>query len=139
MEAIEYAFENLRSPNGLLYWGLQNAYDAQKDVIYTWGDHSLKSHHPYYELMWEVDAEATRQFVEAFWAAHIINWSNLDMNRVGRPFNASLEEPWIQAYKGGPVFFQSVGRSFLSTGSDLFYAAGILTKLSGDREPNKQV
>ncbi|UCG66969.1 MAG: ankyrin repeat domain-containing protein, partial [Deltaproteobacteria bacterium] len=135
MDAIKYAFDNLRSPNGLLYWGLQDAYDAQRDIIYISGDHSLKSYYPYYELMWEVDAEALRKFVEAFWSAHIINWSNLDMNRVARSFNTTFEEPWIQEYTGGPVFFQSQGRSFLNTGSDLFYAAGILTKLSGDKKP----
>jgi len=29
MQAIEYAFEKLRSPNGLFYWGIRAAYDAQ--------------------------------------------------------------------------------------------------------------
>lgn len=29
MEAIEYSFANLRSPNGLLYWGVAATYDAQ--------------------------------------------------------------------------------------------------------------
>jgi len=33
MEAIEYAFEHLRSPNGLLYWGVRTAYDAQADRV----------------------------------------------------------------------------------------------------------
>ena len=134
-EAIRYAFANLRSPNGLLYWGIRVAYDAQKDGISDPGKaHILKSQHPYYELMWEVDAEATRQFIEAFWSAHILDWSNLEMNRASH-FNERLEKPWSQEYTGGPVFFQSRGRSMLTTGSDLFCAAGLLTRLSGDREP----
>ncbi|MFZ2148625.1 MAG: ankyrin repeat domain-containing protein [Sedimentisphaerales bacterium] len=135
MDAIKYAFENLRSPNGLLYWGIKVAYDAQKDSIYSIDSiHVLKSQHPYYELMWDVDAEATRQFIEAFWSTHILDWSNLEMDRIGR-FNYRIEKPWIQKYTGGPVFFQGRGRSMLTTGSDLFCAAGLLTKLSGDREP----
>jgi len=36
MEAIEYAFENLRSPNGLLYWGSAAAYDALGDRVHTY-------------------------------------------------------------------------------------------------------
>ena len=31
MDAIKYAFDNLRSPNGLLYWGGHSAYDAGAD------------------------------------------------------------------------------------------------------------
>jgi pectate lyase len=135
MDAIEYAFANLRNPNGLLYWGIKIAYDAQKDSIYNpEGFHILKSQHPYYELMWEVDVEATRQFIEAFWSAHIDDWSNLEMDRIGN-MDRRLEKPWIQKYTGGPVFFQSRGSAMLTTGSDLFCAAGLLTKLSGDREP----
>jgi pectate lyase len=30
-EAIRYAFENLQTPSGLLYWGGHAAYDAQAD------------------------------------------------------------------------------------------------------------
>ena len=33
MEAIEYAFENLRHTNGLFYWGHTTAYDAGEDDI----------------------------------------------------------------------------------------------------------
>jgi len=39
MDAIKYAFENLRSPNGLLYWGGHSAYDAGADKpVSTIGD-----------------------------------------------------------------------------------------------------
>ncbi|MHC4580406.1 MAG: hypothetical protein ACYS14_03050, partial [Planctomycetota bacterium] len=33
MDAIKYAFENLRSPNGLSYWGECMAYDAGTDQV----------------------------------------------------------------------------------------------------------
>ena len=35
MDAIHYAFENMRTPNGLFYWGEVAAYDAQSDKIFT--------------------------------------------------------------------------------------------------------
>ncbi len=48
MEAIEYAFENLRSTNGLLYWGHATAYDAGADNICGYEDraHALKLDNP---------------------------------------------------------------------------------------------
>jgi len=49
MEAIKYAFENLRSPNGLLYWGESALYDADADkVAYGIGRiHSFKAIYPH--------------------------------------------------------------------------------------------
>lgn len=134
-EAIRYAFENLKNSNGLLHWGGHVAYDAQADDICMEGYvHELKRHYPYYELMWEIDREATRQFIEAFWTAHILNWSDLDMNRHG-DMRASRSSPWEHEYRPQPVFFESRGLSFLSTGSDLFYSGATLYKLSGNEKP----
>jgi pectate lyase len=140
VNAIEYAFENLRSDNGLLYWGGHLVYDARTDKVCMFTDsgyaylHELKYHFPYYELMWEVNPEATRTFIESFWSAHIMDWSNLAMNRHGST-REHLSRPWEHEYKGGPVFFTSRGLSFSNTGSDLFYAGSMLYKLSGQREP----
>ncbi|MGD8501930.1 MAG: hypothetical protein PVJ86_14860, partial [Phycisphaerales bacterium] len=141
MDAIEYAFENLRSPNGLLYWGGHMAYDALADEICrAWADyyiHELKHNYPYYELMWQVDPKVTKQLIEAFWSAHIFDWSNLDMNRHGS-LNEQLEKAWGHNYEGGPIFFKSkipYGVSFHNTGSDLFYAGALLHRLSGNTEP----
>jgi pectate lyase len=137
MGAIKYAFENLRSRNGLLYWGGHSAYDAGADKPCGRGVHEFKSHYPYYELMWQTDPNATRGFIGAFWSGHIRDWSNLDMSRHCYQMNQSLEKPWKYEFKGGPVFFESKesGVSFLCTGSDLFHGAALLTKLSGDGEP----
>jgi len=137
MDAIRYAFDNLRSPNGLLYWGAGTAYDVRADRsagTYGQAGHSLKWHYPYYELMWQVNSEAAMMFIESFWSAHILHWSNLDMNRTGY-FDDALEEPWNHVYEGGAVFFESSGLSFINTGSDLFYAAAMLSKLSGEKQP----
>ncbi|HCO93693.1 MAG TPA: pectate lyase [Phycisphaerales bacterium] len=135
VEAIEYAFANLRSPNGLLHWGGHIAYDAQADALcMEQYSHELKCHYPYYGLMWQVNPQATRQFLETFWAAHILNWSNLEMNRHGSP-KKQFGNPWANEYEGGPVFFWGTGLSFLNTGSDLFYAGAMLSGLSGEKAP----
>jgi ankyrin repeat protein len=138
MDAIRYAFDNLRSPNGLLYWGRSMAYDAEADEIcMPHNDHVLKHNYPYYELMWQVDSKATKQFIESFWSAHIIDWSNLDMNRIAKIYEP-LERAWKQNYKGGPVFFESElpwALSFHITASDLYFAGSLLYKLSGKKEP----
>jgi pectate lyase len=135
MDAIKYAFENLRNPNGLLYWGGHSAYDVGADKPCGRGVHELKGFYPYYELMWEVDPQATRQFIEAFWSGHIRDWSNLDMDRHCYRMNEPLGKPWKHEYKGGPVFFEGTGMSAQHAGSDLFYAAAWLTKFTGNKEP----
>jgi len=138
VDAIEYAIANLRSPNGLLHWGGHVAYDAQADEMCMCREkgynHELKWHFPYYELMWEVNSKETKRFIEAFWSAHILDWSNLDMNRHG-PMKMQLAHPWKYEYEGGPVFFETRAASFINTGSDLFYAGSMLHKLSLEKEP----
>jgi pectate lyase len=136
VEAIEYAFENLQVRNGLLSWGVGCVYNLQTDRKYV-RSHVLNCEYPYYELMWDVDSNATKQFIEAFWSAHILDWSNLEMNRAD-VMSERFENPWQHEYKGGPVFFRSKRRNatpFMSAGSDLYYAAALLSKLSGDKEP----
>ncbi|MBL7189342.1 MAG: ankyrin repeat domain-containing protein [Phycisphaerae bacterium] len=137
MEAIEYAFANLRSRNGLIYWGINSAYDAQTDRQCGKEVHSLKCNYPYYELMWEVDSNATKQFIESFWSAHILDWVNLDMNRLCF-FNEDVEEAWNHEYKRYPTFFKSKlswGFGPLITASSLIHAGITLTKLSGEEQP----
>jgi pectate lyase len=93
-------------------------------------------HFPYYELMWKIDPQVTKQYIEAFWSAHILNWSNLDMNRYAN--HGNIKEPlgkvWKHEYKGGPVFSQGSG-SFSVTGADLYFAGAMLSELSAEKEP----
>ncbi len=134
-EAIKYAFENLRGPNGLLYWGGHMAYNAQSEnIVMEQRSHEFKCHYPYYELMWEVDPKITKRFIDALWGAHILNWSNLEFNRHAK-FENIIENPWDNKYEGGEVFFWGTGLTFLNAGSDLYYAAAVLSKLSGEKKP----
>lgn len=136
MEAIKYAFANLRSPNRLLYWGTIAAYDAEADQVYTLFDHHcLKMHYLYYDLMWQVDPEATKRFIEAFWSAHITDWSNLDMDRVAS-YKEVLEEPWNHEYERGPIFFDSKrGFAPIYTATSLIHAGTALYKFSSQEQP----
>jgi len=134
MEAIKYAFDNLRSPNGLFCWGRAIAYDLKGEKTCGTLNHSLKFNYPYYELMWEIDSEATRNLIESFWSNHILDWSNLAMNRIA-PSKKHVDKPWQHEYRGGQVFFENEGYAFIDTGSDLFYAAAMLFKQSGDDLP----
>jgi pectate lyase len=137
MDAIKYAFENLRTPNGLFYWGDMMAYDAQADEIYprSGGLHSFKSIYPHYELMWKVDPNVTKDFIECVWAAHVKNWSNLDVNRGAELDRLNVPKDWKQEYTGGPIYFETNSIPFCTTGMNLCYAAAILSKFSGLEEP----
>jgi len=88
VDAVRYSFQNLRYGK-LLAWGGHMAYNATADSIVFAPDkgkvQELKSHYPFYELMWEVDPAETKVMIENIWNSHIIDWSNLDFNRHGAP------------------------------------------------------
>jgi len=136
MDAIEYAFENLRGPNGLFYWGVGYAYDADGDRERSDGltrNHSLRFVYPYYRLMWDVTQDGLKGYIESLWAAHVLDWSNLDVLRYAPLDKYKVAKGWNHKYKGGPV--SNVGEGDCVTGSDLYYAAAIFSKLSGEKEP----
>jgi len=137
-EVTAFAFDELAGPSGLLHWGGHVAYDLDDDAVATkkGGPHELKFDYPFYEFLWSVDPDATRRFVEAFWAAHVLDWDRLDFNRHGEwgPETAGV---WDRDYAGGDVFFWGDGLTFVNTGSDLYYAAGLLSALDGDDAPRR--
>lgn len=130
--ATHYAFDHLRNGK-LLAWGGHMAYNATADTIVFAEDkgpvHELKAHYPYYELMWEVDPAETRLMIENIWNSHVLDWRKLDFNRHGNP--KKMDRPWDHPYDGGPVFFDGKGLTFINAGSDLYYAAAMLSKLEG--------
>ena len=142
LEALRYAFDHLRygteNNGGLLAWGGHLVYNATDDVIVGNPDgsgrvHELKCFFPHYELMWEANPQATRQLIENIWNGHVLDWARLDFNRHASP--KKLGALWQNEYRGGEVFFDGQGLTFHNAGSDLYYAAGTLSKLSGQREP----
>lgn len=152
VEAIRYGFAHLRHTDGLLFWGGHAAWElvtdrpvgesnkdwsVNKPIPAHWDTglvHELKCHFPYYELMWQVDAQATRRLITSIWASHVQRWDILDMNRHGL-YGVDRGPLWDHTYTGGPVPFVSRSLSFLHTGSDLVWAAGLLSQFDDDPRP----
>jgi len=136
-DAVRYEFDHVRTPSGLFFWGHITAYDALRDTpCGNTSRESIKLHYPYYELMWKVDPEATKNLIEALWCAHILDWSNLDFNR-SAPTTANLKEPWNHKYANGPAFFKSKygGYGFANTATSLIQAGTTLYRLSHQEQP----
>jgi pectate lyase len=136
VETLRYAFANLADSTGLLHWGGHCAYDALTDewVGYVPGTHELKSAYPHYMLMHQVDAQATERFLQAFWNAHVLDWSVLDFNRHGS-YDKPLGPLWDHSYIGRGVWLTTRGLTFTNTGSDLYYAAAMLHHFTGQPKP----
>lgn len=139
LESLRYAFDHLRygtqHNGGLLAWGGQLAYNATDDVLAgnpggTGRVHELKCFLPHYSLMWEANPTATKELLENLWSAHVLDWGRLDFDRQGEPRPRGVL--WANEVRGGEVFFWGKGLTFHNAGSDLYFAAGMLSKLSGD-------
>jgi pectate lyase len=98
--------------------------------------HEFKNNFPFYDLMWEVDREATADFLRAFWNAHIFDWSRLDMNRHGQ-YGLTMGNLWDNEFIQPEPFFEGDGLTFINAGSDLIYAGGILYFLNHETEALK--
>jgi len=96
--------------------------------------HELKCFFPYYPMMWEIDREFTKRFLKTCWAAHILDWSILDMNRHGK-YDVMFDDQRKNEYVGSEVFFVGKGLTFCNIGSDLIYAGAMLHNLTGEEEP----
>lgn len=135
-EAIDYHFKYLQDPEGLMQWGGHRFIDLKTLSIDGAGEkggmvHELKNHFPYYELMYEVNPEATIKYIKALWNAHIYDWKGLELSRHGQ-YGLKMGKLWDSDYGEREPFFEAVGLSFLNAGNDLIYAAGILYKLTGE-------
>lgn len=135
VQAVRYAFDNLRDVSGMLYWGGHHCYDALGDrTVGESLNQEFKHHYPFWEFLWEIDPAVTRGMVEGSWGAHILNWANLDFNRHGK-YGTKAENVWDNEYKGGPVPFEGKGLTFMMSGTDLMCAAASLAHFSGDPKP----
>lgn len=132
-EALNYGFDHLRHPNGLFYWGGHRFLDlASGEHVGEGYRHEFKFTLPYYELMHEVNPQGTEHFIRAFWNAHVMDWSNLDMNRHGN-YDDTLGELWNNTFVYGPPFFEGDGLTFINAGTDLIYAGLMLYQFTGEQ------
>ncbi len=135
MESIRYHFDHLTSDCGLLRWGGHQFMDLQTlEAVghFDANQHEFKNNFPFYELMWEVDPDATARFIRAFWNAHIFDWEILDMNRHGR-WGLEMGDLWDHEFDNPEPFFEGQGLTFINAGSDLIYSAGMLKRFTGEQ------
>jgi len=136
-KSIRYHFDNLCDRNGLLHWGGSEFIDLHtlqpigREQGQNPHSHELNSVFPYYDLMWEVDKEKTARFIRAFWNSQILDWSKLDFDHRGE-YNKKMGQLWNSEYHQPEPFFEGDGITYISSGSDLIYAASILSSLSGE-------
>lgn len=131
---VDYHFEHFAGGNGLLEWGGHRFIDLENlEPIghIDNGAHEFKTHFPFYELMWETDSEATRQFLRAVWNAHVLDWETLDMNRHGE-YGLETGDLWDNSFSDPEPFYEGTGLSFINIGADLVHAAGALYRLGGE-------
>lgn len=137
--SFRYHFDYLRSECGLLRWGGHQLIDLRtlEPVGHMWREnvhvHELKNAFPYYELMWDVDKEATIDYIRAFWNAHIRDWSKLEFNRHGS-YGVSMGKLWDNEFENSEPFFESDILTFMNTGSDLIYSGAKLHVLNTEEE-----
>ena len=130
-------FDNFTDKNGLIYTGAHTFIDAKSGAVITTGDHEMKNDTPFYELMYEVDPEATVKYMEAFWNAHILDWSNLSMNRHGA-YDKEMSSLWDSEYTDTSIDFDNGNASaFQSTGNDLIAFAFFISEKTGNKEPEE--
>ncbi len=137
-QATGYALEHLTTPNGLLYWGGHLAWDLEKEKpVGQYADvHELKSHQPYYRMMWRINAPATRKLLETVWMGHILDWSLLDYNRHAS-VNKHVTRNWNSNFKANieiPFPTKSSNLSFVNVTPPLLHSGAMLAIL--DKDPD---
>ena len=136
-QVFKYHFDHIDSKCGLLKWGGHTCVDLSTgnfvgEVHQGALEHEFKLTYPYYDLMWEVDPLATEKFIKALWNSHVLDWSNLDMNRHGS-YDLPLGDLWESNWSNPASFFEGKGLTFINIGSDLIYAAAHLYKFTHDK------
>ena len=130
---VEHHVEHLQMDCGLFQWGGHRFIDLASGRPRGEGNlpHELKFNLPFYEFLWEVDPDATREYIKALWNAHVLDWGKLDMNRHGS-YGRSMGDLWDHEFQHPEPFFEGRALTFINCGSDLIYAGAILYRLTGD-------
>lgn len=122
------------SESGLFHWGGHRFINQQTGEIEGPASkervHELKHHFPFYEFLYQVDANKTTQFLHGFWAAHVLDWQKLDLSRHGQygvkpidnVFSYHQPKPVVDPSLW-PQLPETVGLTFVNASTDLIYAA----------------
>lgn len=134
-----YYFAHYQDKGGLLQWGGHRFVDLRSLEVMGFsgvpvGDspHELKNAYPYYDLMYEVNPDATVRFIRGFWNAHVYDWHTLEVSRHGAYTHDSAPH-WDQRFDDPAPYFFTKGLSFMDAGNDLIYSGATLYRLTGDK------
>jgi len=142
--------DNYQNVNGLFHWGGHRAINLDNLEVQSFegpnGPHELKNMMPYYELMMEVNEEATIRFMKQLWTAHFY-WATTDMNRHGSYSTAFDINVFGQEIPNHVIEFDEDGMPiipadspgllpFVNPATDLAYAAFTLSNHTGDPIPS---
>lgn len=142
-DAIRAAMNaNIDSRSRMLYWGGHSCMNATTGKPMR-GNHELKAAYPYYELLYEVEPEATRGAIEGMWNKHVRDWSSLLFNRHAEYnwWSNAKPDAWDHEYEISSAALPLVNPendsslSFITSGSDLIMAALMLSRLDNDPQP----
>jgi pectate lyase len=135
-QAAAHVMDHLRADNGLIYWGGHTAWDLLEDRPvgeYRAEVHELKTNHPYYELLYRVNPQATREMLSGIWGGHITDWLQLDYNRHAS-YRQAANPKWDHAFDQDleiPFPIDTRNLSFVNTSTSLIHAGAMLAALDG--------
>jgi len=133
----QYHFSHHQASNGLLAWGGHQFIDlrtlravgpAEKNNV-----HELKNAFPFYQMMFQTNPAAARQFVRGLWNAHV-SGAAMEISRHGK-FTKALDPRtlWnVREYVKPEPYGEMKGLSFLSAGNDLIYAGALHAQHTGN-------
>ncbi len=133
-DATAHVFEHFRSPCGLLYWGGHTFIDLRTlEVVHIEGPHmEIKMHLPYYDLMWQVDPQATAEFIRAYWNSNLRGWGRLEINRHAR-YGQERGPLWDSEWEDPEPLYATPWSGSLMPITDMTYSAGWLAHQEGER------
>ncbi len=128
-EATAHMFEHFRSPCGLLYWGGHTFVDLRTlEVVHIEGPHmEIKMHLPYYDLMWDVDPQATAGFIRAYWNSNLWDWGRLEINRHA-PYGKKPGAVWDSDWDDPQPLYETRGHGSVMPITDMTYSAAWLSQ-----------
>ena len=130
---MRYDTPGLKDSSGLWYTGGHCFVDViTGDLNYAW--HETKDYQLPLELYYRVDPEGFKEYVTAFWNAHVYDFSSLIVNRHGT-YNTPLQnggDIWSVEYTNPDPFVVSDKIPFVSTCNDMIEMAVYLSEVTGD-------
>ena len=149
-DAIAYLFDHFTADNGLIKWGGHSSIDlstytsiGENGTEEDCTIHELKDHFLYFDMMYDVNPEATERYIKSIWLAHFKDWDDFYFNRHAK-YTYDLSDwknVWHQNESGDPDIWQYPSlpvdakgcSAFLNAAEDYMYAATFLAE-RGDKD-----